>query len=207
MYTKRFLTTSIVLLQLSLLVFVAAQSVHSQSVAVPAPEDYQEIQRLEAEWNVANELSDPEAKERLLASDSYHVGPSGRHYDKAGDIAAAVAAKSQRLAGTSVKFDIVRPRIRMYAGVAVVTGDGRSTVTENGIKRSGNWFSFVHVWEKRGSVWQLTVDQVTTIAGSSPPATANNAGSMILPVRVEPVSSSVALAEAKRLPRPVGEKP
>jgi ketosteroid isomerase-like protein len=123
-----------------------------------------EIERLEIEWNRINEVSDPEGKQRLLADDSYHVGPSGRIYNKDQDIEAAIASRAQKDASnTTVKFVIAGRRIRLYKGVAVVTATGNSITTRDGQTRRGNYFRAVHVWEKRGGVWQLVVDQVTGV--------------------------------------------
>ena len=152
----------------SIIFLVGPSIVSAQSPSVPDPKQLEEIQRLEAEWNRANELSDPDAKVQLLADDSYHVGPSGRLYDKTADIVAAREARARRLAGSEVKFD-VNPQIRMFDGVAVVTGSGRSTTTENGRRRVGNLFRFVHVWVKRDGRWRLIVDQVTGVAQAAPP--------------------------------------
>lgn len=58
--------------------------------------DLHEIERLEIEWNRVNEVSDAEGKQRLLADDSYHVGPSGRTYTKAQDVAAMEASYKQK---------------------------------------------------------------------------------------------------------------
>ena len=125
--------------------------------------DRQEIERLEAEWNAINEVSDAEGKRRLLAEDSYHVGPSGRLYNKALDIEAARLSYKQKQASNAItKFEITDLRIRLYEGVAVVTASGRSvTTTQDGQTRRGSSFRAVHVWEKRDGRWQIVVDQVT----------------------------------------------
>lgn len=126
--------------------------------------DYREIERLEVEWNRMNEVSDAEGKQRTLAPDSYHIGPSGRYYDKPRDIAETSASYARKLAsGEITKFTISDMRIRMFEGVAVVTALGRSVVTKDGQGRTGRPFRVVHVWEKRGRSWQLTVDQVTAV--------------------------------------------
>lgn len=125
----------------------------------------QEIDRLEVEWNIINELSDPDGKEHILSTDSYHVGPSGRLYNKAGDVATARWVRDRRSPGTILKFDISEKWIRIYKDVAIVTGYGRSVVLEDAKKRVGTPFRFVHVWEKRGGKWVLTVDQVTAVRG------------------------------------------
>ncbi len=128
--------------------------------------DLREIERLEAEWNTINEVSDAEGKQSLLAEDSYHVGPSGRLYDKSQDIAAArLSYEQKQTANSSLKFVIADRKIRLYTDVAVVTATGWSVTTRDGQQRRGNSFRVVHVWEKRGGRWQMVVDQVTRIAG------------------------------------------
>jgi ketosteroid isomerase-like protein len=136
--------------------------------AEPTANDHQEINRLEIEWNRINEASDPEAKMRLLAPDSYHIGPSGRYYNKQHDVAAARASREQKDAsGDVTTFIINERRVRMYADVAVATGHGYSVVTKGGQNRTGGQFRFVHVWQKRAGEWQLVVDQVTAIQSPS----------------------------------------
>ena len=123
----------------------------------------QAIDRLEVEWNMINELSDPEGKRRMLAFDSYHVGPSGRLYDKPADIAAAKLANERQSQYAEVRFFIAGKRIRVYGEVAVVTASGSSITTNGGCKSAGRPFRFVHVWEKREGIWYLAVDQVTAV--------------------------------------------
>ena len=128
------------------------------------PNAYQEIEQLEIEWNAINERSDPDGKRRLLTDDSYHVGPSGRLYNKAADVAAARTSREQKLVSNAVtRFIIEDRRIRLYDDVAVVTGTGASVVSRNAEERPGSRFRFVHVWEKRDGRWQLSVDQVTGV--------------------------------------------
>ena len=127
--------------------------------------DLREIERLEIEWNRINELSSAEGKQRLLADDSYHVGPSGRTYTKAQDVAGMEASfKEKQESNTTVKFVITDKRIRLYNEVAVVTATGISITTQNGARRVGNSFRAIHIWEKRDGRWQLVVDQVTGVA-------------------------------------------
>jgi ketosteroid isomerase-like protein len=129
----------------------------------PDPE-VREVEVLEDEWNTANEVSDVEVKLRLLAEDSYHVGPSGRIYGKQQDIDATRAARRQKDASpATLKFAVTERRIRIFRKVAVVTGSAVSMTSHSGQTRAGNPFRFVHVWEKRGGTWQLTVDQVTGV--------------------------------------------
>lgn len=127
--------------------------------------DLREIERLELEWNRINEVSDSEAKARLLADDSYHVGPSGRTYTRDQDIEAARATQEQnKSSGSTLKFTITNQRIRLYKDIAVVTATGTSVrTTQDGQRRQGNPFRVVHVWEKRDGRWQLVTDQVTRI--------------------------------------------
>lgn len=122
----------------------------------------QKIERLEAEWNKANEVSDPEAKHRLLAPDSYHVGPSGRTYNNSQDIQMARASEAARVPGESFKYETSDQNIRIFDGIAVVTGTGRSIKGKDPIKL-GTPFRFVHIWEKRNGTWLLIVDQVTAV--------------------------------------------
>ncbi len=125
--------------------------------------DRREIERLEVEWNTINEVSDVEGIRRLLADDSYHIGPSGRHYTKQQDITAQTASRAQKeSSGTKVKFTIFNRQIRMFTDVAVVTATGRGVTTlADQTRRAGDLFRIVHVWEKRDGRWQLIVDQVT----------------------------------------------
>jgi hypothetical protein len=67
-------------------VCLAQGNIQSQSKAAQS-KDYQEIERLEIEWNTINEVSDVEGKEQMLADDSHHVGPSGGVYNKTQDVA------------------------------------------------------------------------------------------------------------------------
>jgi len=141
----------------ALVVFAAFVGFGQQSPASSrAASDLREIERLEAEWNTINEVSDAEGKRRLLAEDSYHVGPSGRLYDKSQDIAAARLSYEQKQASnSSLKFVITDKKIRLYTDVAVVTATGWSVTTRDGQERRGNSFRVVHVWEKRGGRWQI----------------------------------------------------
>jgi ketosteroid isomerase-like protein len=124
--------------------------------------DLAEIERLEEAWNVANEISDADAKLMMLADESYHVGPSGRVYNKSQDIAATVAARRQKDASTStLRFLITGKLIRMFKDVSVVTATGISVTTQDGTIRIGSRFRSIHVWEKQGTRWRLIVDQVT----------------------------------------------
>ncbi|MFL6468952.1 MAG: nuclear transport factor 2 family protein, partial [Pyrinomonadaceae bacterium] len=112
-----------------------------------------------------NEESSVNGKLRLLADDSYHVGPSGRTYTRAQDIAATEASyKQKQETNTTVKFAMTDQKIRLYKDVAVVTAMGMSITTQNGERRVGSRFRAIHVWEKRDSRWQLVVDQVTGLA-------------------------------------------
>jgi uncharacterized protein (TIGR02246 family) len=143
--------------------------------AAPTPSaDIREIERLEAEWNAINEVSDAEGKTRLLADDSYHVGPSGRLYNKAQDVEAMRASRAQKEASkTKLVFIETNRRIRMYEGLAVVTLTAYSITTlPDGTQRRGGSFRAVHVWEKRDEKWLLVVDQVTAIA--TPPSVPKN---------------------------------
>ena len=126
--------------------------------------DLRSIERLEDDWNRMNEVSDVEGKGRLLASDSYHVGPSGRLYNKRQDIEDTRLAYDRKQADKSItKFSVENRRIRLNGNVAVVTATGRSSVTRDGQERRGNPFRVVHVWEKREGQWFLIVDQVTAV--------------------------------------------
>lgn len=112
-----------------------------------------------------HEVSDAAGKERLLADDSYHVGPSGRVYTKAQDIAAARSSQDEKeSSGRVLRFYYTDRRIRLYRSVAVVTVTGYSISTMSGKSRTGKAFRAVHVWEKRDGDWQLVVDQVTAVA-------------------------------------------
>ena len=127
--------------------------------------DLREIERLEAEWNRINEISDAEGKQRLLADDSYHVGPSGRLYSKLQDIEAARVSYARKQSSNSIlKFFITNQKIRLSENVAVVTATGWSVTTTNGQQRRGKPFRVVHVWEKRDRGWQIVVDQVTAVS-------------------------------------------
>ncbi len=151
----------------ALVVFVACAVLGQRSATSTrvADADLREIERLEVEWNTINEVSDEEGKRRLLADDSYHVGPSGRLYNKSQDIAAARLSYEQKQASnSSLKFVITNRKIRLYSNVAVVTATGWSITTRDGQQRKGNSFRVVHVWEKRDGRWQIVVDQVTRIA-------------------------------------------
>jgi uncharacterized protein (TIGR02246 family) len=148
----------------ALVTLAAGAAFGQQSEASSTSADLREIQRLEAEWNTINEVSDAEGKARLLTDDSYHVGPSGRLYNKAQDIEAMRSSRQQKeAANSSVKFLIHNRRIRLFEGVAVVTVTATSITTQNGQQRHGRPFRAIHVWEKRGGRWFLTVDQVTAI--------------------------------------------
>jgi ketosteroid isomerase-like protein len=130
---------------------------------------YNEIERLEIEWNTVNEVSDAEGKERLLADDSYHIGSDGRFYDKIQDVAIQREARKRKKATNNVvKFDIADRQIRLFKDVAIVTGLGTTFVTTNGQKRLSGQFRFVHIWEKRGARWRLTVDQTTAVRNPPP---------------------------------------
>ena len=108
-----------------------------QRAAASRARDLKDIESLEIEWNRINEQSDPEGKRRLLADDSYHVGPSGRLYTKEQDIAAAQATEEQnRKSDSTLRFTITDKRIRLYKGVAVVTAFGTSVRTTDGQKKS-----------------------------------------------------------------------
>ena len=127
--------------------------------------DVREIERLEDEWNTINEVSDVEGKRRLLAEDSYHVGPSGRLYNKAQDIEATKLSYDQKQAsGSDLKFIITNRRFRLNGDIAVVTMTGRSVTTRDGTQREGSSFRAVHVWERREGRWQIVVDQVTGVS-------------------------------------------
>ena len=144
---------------------LAAGAVFGQHLSTSRAADLREIERLESEWNTINEVSDAEGKARLLSEDSYHVGPSGRLYNKAQDIVAMIDSRDRKQAAkSSVKFLISNRKIRLYDGVAVVTATGTSVTTRDGLERRGGSFRVVHVWEKLDGRWYLSVDQVTGIA-------------------------------------------
>jgi uncharacterized protein (TIGR02246 family) len=148
------------------IVMIAAGSVFGQQRSAPSrTADLRAIEAVEVEWNLANEVSDAEAKRRLLADDSYHVGPSGRLYTKQQDIEATEASYRQKQASTRMlRFFVENRKIRLYNNVAVVTATGWSVTTKDGTERRGSSFRSLHVWEKRRGVWQLVVDQVTAVA-------------------------------------------
>lgn len=151
--------------------FAAGETVVAQSASGPKrlkaqsrQGDLHEIERLEAEWNRIHEVSDAEGKARLLAEDSYHVGPSGRLYNKQQDVEEARLAFERKQNDKSItKFYFENRKIRLYKDVAVVTATGWSIVTRNGVERRGRSFRGVGVWEKRNGRWQLVVDQVTGV--------------------------------------------
>src|SRR5688500_13910912 len=92
--------------------------------------DLREIERLETEWNWINEVSDVEGIGRLLADDSYHVGPSGRLYTKGQDIEAQRASRERKeSAGSTLRFIVSNQKIRLFNDVAVVTATGSSVTT------------------------------------------------------------------------------
>src|SRR5687767_13214713 len=121
-------------IRITVLVGLAASAALSQGPETSSRSaDLHEIERLEAEWNTINEVSDAEGKARLLSDDSYHVGPSGRLYNKAQDIAAMRSSRAEKeAANRSLKFLIHNRRIRLYDGVAVVTATGSSVSTQDG---------------------------------------------------------------------------
>ena len=143
----------------------AGSAIGQQRSASSRTADLRAIEALEMEWNRANEVSDAEAKRRLLAEDSYHVGPSGRLYNKQQDVEEARLAYERKQNDKSItKFYFENRKIRLYKNVAVVTATGWSIVTRDGVERRGRSFRGVGVWEKRGGHWQLVVDQVTGVA-------------------------------------------
>ena len=151
--------------------FGAGDTVVAQSASEPArlktqlgQRDLGEIEHLEYEWNLINEISDAEGKHRLLADDSYHVGPSGRLYNKLQDVQEARLSYERKQNDKSItKFYFQNRKIRLYRDVAVVTATGWSIVTRDSVERRGGFFRVVHVWEKRDERWQLVVDQVTGV--------------------------------------------
>ena len=155
-----------------ILLFAAGETVLAQSgsktgrsKAQSRQRDLREIERLEAEWTRIHEVSDADAKAQLLAEDSYHVGPSGRLYNKQQDIEEARLAYARKQNDKSItKFYFENRKIRLYKDVAVVTATGWSIVTRNGVERRGRPFRVVGVWEKRNGRWQLVVDQVTAVS-------------------------------------------
>ena len=154
-----------VLITLTASLLLAAGAVFGQQLSTSRADDLQAIKRLEFEWNRINEISDANGKQLLLAEDSYHVGPSGRLYNKQQDIEAArVSAAEKQNTNRSLEFFISNMKIRLYQDVAVVTATGTSISTLNGNQRRGSPFRVVHVWEKRNGTWQLVVDQVTGMA-------------------------------------------
>jgi uncharacterized protein (TIGR02246 family) len=150
---------------LTAVIFFSAITIFPQGNASATQNDRREIERLENEWNIINEVSDAEGKTRLLAEDSYHVGPSGRLYNKQQDVGAMISSRQQkRSTNSTVKFLMSNQRIRMYKDIAVVTATGTSINTRDGQERTGGSFRVIHVWEKRDGKWLLSVDQVTAIA-------------------------------------------
>lgn len=141
-----------------------AQGNNQSQSKVKQSRDYQEIERLEVEWNNINEVSDAEGIQRMLADDSYHIGPSGRFYDKTQDVATQRLARERKRAANSFpKFITQERRIRLFKDAAVVTGLGATLVTKDGQQRLTGQFRFVHGWQRRGGRWQLIVDQVTAV--------------------------------------------
>lgn len=125
---------------------------------------YQEIERLEIAWNTINEQSDAEEMRQMLADDSYHVGPSGRVYDKTQDITTQRSARERKEATNSFpKFVTLERQIRLFKNVAIVTGLGGRLITKDGREMVTGQFRFIHVWEKRNGQWQLIIDQVTAV--------------------------------------------
>jgi uncharacterized protein (TIGR02246 family) len=150
---------------LTVVFFAVCVVIGQQSATSSRADDLREIERLESEWNAINEISDAEGKARLLAEDSYHVGPSGRLYNKAQDVEAMISSRQQKQStNRSVKFLMSNQRIRMYKDIAVVTATGTSVTTRDGQERRGGAFRVIHVWEKRHGTWLLVVDQVTAVA-------------------------------------------
>lgn len=160
------------LLAVAIFLFAACGNAIAQCEGQPNDEaailrqrDLREIERLEDEWNRINEVSDAGGKDRLLADDSYHVGPSGRLYNKQQDVQdARFSYERKQKDGSITKFYLQNRKIRLYSDVAVVTATGWSIVTRDGVERRGGAFRVVHVWEKRDARWQLVVDQVTGVA-------------------------------------------
>src|SRR5688572_14009569 len=125
----------------------AAGAVFGQQLSISRAADLRVIEGLEVEWNRANEVSDADSKGRLLADDSYHVGPSGRLYNKTQDVEAMRQSRLQKeAANSSLKFIISNRKIRLYADIAVVTLTGTSITTRDGQQRRGGSFRAVHVW-------------------------------------------------------------
>lgn len=122
----------------------------------------QEIERLEKEWNTANETFDVSIMERLLADDSMHIASNGNILNKKQDIENAKANKA-RTANTKLTYDIDEKVIRLYKNLAVVTGRGTIQITENGTQRTGGQFRFTHVWMKGKNGWQIVSDHTTII--------------------------------------------
>lgn len=151
---------------ISLLLLVAATALGQALPSGSPSADLREIERLEFEWNRINEVSDFEGIERLLAEDSYHVGPSGRTYNKRQDVEAQRASwERKQSAGSTLRFIVSNQKIRLFEDVAVVTATGTSITTlADGTRRFGSSFRTVHVWEKRDGRWLLIVDQVTGLA-------------------------------------------
>lgn len=102
--------------------------------------------------------------ETKLVDDSYHIGNDGRFYSKTQDVEIQRGARERKKATNHiVKFYISDKRIRMYKDVAIVTGLGTTLSTKDGQQRMSGQFRFVHVWERRDSRWQITVDQTTAV--------------------------------------------
>ena len=161
--------SKLVLVVVTVLLFAACETIVAQGSAQADRQgagsreaDLREIEVLEDEWNRINEVSDAEGKRRLLADNSYHVGPSGRLYNKQQDIEDARLSYERKQRDKSItRFHIENRKIRLNRDVAVVTATGRSIVTRDGLERRGRPFRAIHVWEKRNGRWQLVVDQVT----------------------------------------------
>jgi len=120
--------------------------------------DEEDVLQLESQWTRALQSADTATLERILAPDYTMIDPAGKAVSKAQEIA--------MYSSGDLKFDSLQTseqKVRIYQGVAVVTGKAAVNVKHKGEDISGDYY-FIDVFEaKRTGGWHAVFSQLTKV--------------------------------------------
>ena len=116
-----------------------------------------QIQQAERRLIDSQLASDADALDTLLADDLFFVGPDGRLYTKADDLAAHRSGL-MRLTHSSAHAPIIK--VLSLVVIVSVMVDLRGFIAEQPIDGS---YRYTRVWVNRAGVWQVIAAQCTHI--------------------------------------------
>ena len=161
---KRFLLLSVILFTASISAFTQpkAQITKTNNGSVAKSKDFQEIERLDNEFQNIMERSDFAGKQRLLSDDFYRVNTNGVFNNKAQELA-ATKEKREQLQKSNISVEVVVDdrQIKVYKGAAVITSLITYRELQEGRETFRNNFRRIHIWEKQKLGWRLAFIQLT----------------------------------------------